>query len=189
MFLLWPWPVSLTTEKRKACLIVGSSYLAMNRVVLSRYGIHLPKPDYTEYRLEIAKVGIHFHYLTDLSSRKFRQILGDCNFDYPSHKYDLEIVIVLSKDKFLSEKLKRTFNQTRNLIFYLKDDVTLLKETKLEDLSLDYFSQDPLDEDEEENEEESKESLDKKVNETTSLIELQDEVEKLSKAVANINIP
>ena len=126
-------------------MIIGNSYTAMNSVILNKYGIHLPKPAYPVYSLEVANIGIQYNCIRYLSCAKYKAFVKDCHKEYPPDKYDLDIVIILTKEHFLSKVLKPYLEGERNLSIYLEDDIVLLKASNFEDLSEEYFKDDPTD--------------------------------------------
>lgn len=164
-------------------MIIGSSYHAMNFVILNKYGIHLPKPEYAQYSLEVAKVGVHYNYISYLSCVKYEAFAKDCRKEYPQHKYDLDIVIILTKKHFMSRNLKDYLARERNVTFYLEEDIILLKASKLEDLSEEYFKEDltdlPIDVDEVKDKNEA-------ITETAPLIDYQGEVNEVASVIKNL---
>jgi hypothetical protein len=126
-------------KKRKACMVFGSSYVAMNQLILSKYGIELwkPEPKGRDYCVEIEQIGISYHLIANyLSMNIFYEALKDCNREYPSSKYDLEIVIVISKEGFISERLKPFLLRIGSVVaVYLRKDLLLLRATPFEDLA------------------------------------------------------
>ena len=134
------WTLS-RKRKKKACLIIGSSCNEMNRTVLSKYGVHLAHPLYTEYAVEIAGVGVHYHFLKFVSKEKLQSIFEDCITLYPSKLYELDIVVVLTKQNFLSVNTKKLLSTTDvEVVFCYSGNDVLVRELTLSDVPEEYFS-------------------------------------------------
>jgi hypothetical protein len=63
------------------------------------YKIHLPKPRYDVYSLEIASIGSFVVYKPkDINLELLDKWLFECNKQYPPNRYDLDIIIALGND-------------------------------------------------------------------------------------------
>ena len=130
----------LSEKKRKACLIIGSAYVKMHRILKENYGIGVPKPKVTEFCLEISKVGVHYHILEYLSSTKYNRILVDFQERYPESLYELDIIIVLSRHHFMSKKLLKVLPKQTNVALYVDRNGTVEVVNNVHDVDDIYVS-------------------------------------------------
>jgi hypothetical protein len=86
-------------NKKRCCLIICDSYPILFYILKKHYNIHLPKPRYGVYSLEIADIGTFVVYKPkDINVELLDKWLFDCNNQYPPNRYTLDIIIVLSND-------------------------------------------------------------------------------------------
>lgn len=116
----------------------------MNRAIVSKYGIHLAKPRFSDFALEVADIGIHYHYNEFISCKSFGEILNEYTRDYPPEKYHLEVLIVVTKERFLSPRLVRYFKalQGKITICYSGQDLVLGCGKAVDEIDKKYFDED-----------------------------------------------
>jgi hypothetical protein len=86
-------------NKKKSCLIICNSYPILFYILKKHYKIHLPKPRYDVYSLEIASIGSFVVYKPkDINLELLDKWLFECNKQYPPNRYDLDIIIALGND-------------------------------------------------------------------------------------------
>ncbi len=90
----------------------------MFTILLSKYGIHLPSPKNHTYSLEISNVGLCVGYkLSKIDYVYFKKLFDFCNEQYPSRKYELDIIFILTDDIHISLGLCEYLDGA-NIYFY-----------------------------------------------------------------------